>query len=99
MNYQNGWTFHDDATEKQLSAANEPRLDELADEAASLFRQIPEVDSNHYAQNEHIRFFAIAKVLWRKIEVIEELLDKSGARFVRNNEGHQEFERHLNLLD
>ena len=99
MNYQNGWTHLEEATEKQLSASNDARRDELAATAASLFRQIPEVDESHYAQNEHRRLFAIAKVLWRKIEVIEELMHDSGARFVRNNEGHQEFERHLNSLD
>ena len=93
MNYQNGWIYRDDATEAQIDAANEPRLDELAEEAASLWRQIPEPYSTDYAQNEHTRF------LWRQIEVIEFVLRDSGARFVRNNEGHQEFERHLNSLD
>ena len=91
MNYQNGWIYRDDATEAQIDAANEPRLDELAEEAATLFREIPE-PSRRFS-------FAISKSIWQRIEVIEELLRDSGARFVRNNEGHQEFERHLNSLD
>jgi hypothetical protein len=99
MNYQNGWTHLEEATEKQLSASNDARRDELAATAASLFRQIPEVDESHYAQNEHRRLFAIAKVLWRKIEVIEELMHDSGARFVRNNEGYSEDEGRRDLLD
>lgn len=99
MNYQNGWIHLEEATEKQLSASNDARRDELAATAASLFRQIPEVNESHYAQNEHRRGFAIAKMLWRKIEVIEELMHDSGARFVRNNERYNEDEGRRDLLD
>ena len=99
MNYQNGWVHLDDATEKQLSEKHDARRDELAATAASLFRQIPEVDESHYAQNEHRRLFAIAKVLWRKIDLIEELMHESGARFMGNNERFGEDEGRRDLLD
>ena len=81
MNYQNGWIYRDDATEAQIDAANEPRLDKLAEEAATLFREIPEPSRLS---------FAISKSIWQRIEVIEELLRDRGARFVRNNERYNE---------
>jgi hypothetical protein len=91
MNYQNGWIYRDDATEAQIDAANEPRLDKLAEEAATLFREIPE-PSRRFS-------FAISKSIWQRIEVIEELLRDRGARFVRNNERYNEDEGRRDLLD
>ncbi len=39
MNYQNGWTFHDNATEKQLSAANDYAQNEHRRLVAKTIRQ------------------------------------------------------------
>jgi len=99
MNYQNGWTFLDDATEDQLSSDNEQRLDELAAEAAMLFREIPEPCDTREEQNEQDLNDASFFVLWQKIEEIERELIKSGARFVRNNERFNEDERRMDYED
>ena len=99
MNYQNGWIHLDDATENQLLEEHDIRRDELAAEAAMLFREIPEPCDTCEEQIEQDLNDASAFVLWRKIEQIEKLMHDSGARFVRNNERWNEDERRMDYQD
>lgn len=49
MNYQNGWTWHANATEQQMeSAHNKALCDRLAQEARNLYNEIPEVRRRGY---------------------------------------------------